>query len=196
MANPIDDNDDLAKALGRLAGRWGLAEFTVDMIFTLLSEMPERKATITFSFFRSTGTQKDVIHFMADETTWLPDDTKERVKAAVKKYADMAGTRNGFIHYPFGYDRQSENEFQIYKGKRSRTGDNLLQKKNVSPKMITEFCEEINTLYDELMECHREILDVRFQALRTQPPYPGLSALFSIPRNGPKPRAKRKRPSQ
>jgi hypothetical protein len=193
MPNPIDDNNDLANALGRLAGRWGLVEFSVEMIFTLLSEMPERKATITFSFFKATGTQKDIIDFMVEETQWLSGDVKDKVKYAVKKYANMAGERNGYIHYPFGYDTANEDdEFAIYKAKRSRTGDQLLQKRPVTPDMIQEFADKVSVLYDELCQAHRSLYDARYQALQAQPPYPGLSSATLPLRSAPIPRAMQK----
>ncbi|MGX1499459.1 hypothetical protein ACSSV1_004519 [Labrenzia sp. MBR-25] len=196
MPNPIDDNDDLAIALGRLAGRWGLVEFAVEMIFTFLSEMPERKATITFSFFKAVGTQKDIIEFMAEETEWLSDEMKSQIKTAVRKYSNMSGERNGYIHYPFGYDTEGDDEFEIYKAKRSRTGDELLQKKAVTPEMINTFVDRVRELQLEIFRIHRALFEERRKAPKERPPYPNLTAASLLLRNDLERIAKLKQPDQ
>ena len=186
MANPIDDNDELATALGRLVGRWGMSEFYIEMIYTLLSEMPSRKATITFSFFRSVGTQKDIIYFLVGETEWLPNKTKEEIKSAVTKFSKMAGRRNGYIHSPFGHAKNNDGDFEIYKTARNRTGEFLYSKKTVTPTSILKFADEVTEMNKRLFSAHLAIFEAYKTKLSAPLPYPSLLSKTANLHNAPK----------
>jgi hypothetical protein len=153
MVNPIETDFKLALALGRLAGRWGQAEIGVEMIYIALSEMPYRKAVISFSFHKSVGTQRDIVEFLADETEWLSDELRKEVKDAVRAFADKAAARNGWVHYPFGIS-SDDGEVEIYKMKRARKGDVLYSKEPASHKLIMAFADEVTGITERLYKAH------------------------------------------
>lgn len=167
MANPIETDFKLALALGRLAGRWGQAEFAVEMIYITLSEMPNRKATISYSFHKSVATQKDIICLLADETTWITDAERATVNSVVKKFADMSAQRNGWIHYPFGVDSSSPN-MEVYKGKRMRKGDILYSKEPANHQLITAFANDVTDLTKNLFDAHHLLMSA-YARKSTQP---------------------------
>lgn len=156
MPNPIETDFKLALALGRIAGRWGQAEFAVELIYIMLAEMPHRKATISFSFHKAVNTQKDIIWFLADETPWIDDAERAETKASVKAFADMSATRNGWVHYPFGVDSSSP-DLEIYKAKRSRKGDLLYSKEPASARLAMQFANEVSALTERLYKAHRTL---------------------------------------
>lgn len=172
MANPIETDFKLALALGRLAGRWGQAEIGVEMIYVALSEMPYRKAVISFSFHKSVATQRDIIDFLADETDWLSEDLRKEVKDAVKVFADKAAARNGWVHYPFGKS-SDDSEIEIYKMKRSRRGDVLYSKAPASAQLIMAFADEVAAITKRLYAAHTLLMLA--SSNRPTAPLPGAS---------------------
>ncbi|MCO5150410.1 MULTISPECIES: hypothetical protein [unclassified Shinella] len=153
MPNPIETDFKLALALGRLAGRWGQAEIGVEMIYTTLSEMPYRKAIISFSFHKSVATQRDIISHLADETTWIAEELRAEIKSSLKEFVDKSAKRNGWIHFPFGVSTADGTD-EIYKMTRARKGDVLYSKTPASHKLITEFADEVSELTSRLYRAH------------------------------------------
>jgi len=149
MPNPIEDDHELARAVGVLAGRWGLVEFYVEYIFTLLVGTNRRKASILFSFFKGVGTQCDIIRHMLDETPNVSDDASARIISILKNYARLAPERNGVIHYPFGWDSEGD-ERTIYKSMKRRTGPELSFKKPTSAADIMKLADRVNAITDEI----------------------------------------------
>ncbi|MCJ9754027.1 hypothetical protein MOV61_25200 [Neorhizobium sp. BETTINA12A] len=180
MANPIETDFKLALALGRLAGRWGQAEIGVEMIYIALSEMPYRKAVISFSFHKSVATQRDIIWFLADETEWLSDDLRKEVKDAVREFADKSATRNGWIHYPFGINSDL-GEIETYKMKRSRKGDVLYSKEPANHKLVMAFADEVRTMTTRLYHTHTLLMLASSRTPLTPPPGQSQSDLSSTP---------------
>lgn len=178
MANPIETDFKLALALGRLAGRWGQAELGVELLYIILSEMPHRKATISFSFHKSVSTQKDIISLLADETAWLTEEERSAVKQAAKEFADMSAERNGWIHYPFGID-ESSGEAEIYKMKRMRRGDILYSKQPSNPAIINEFSARVKELTDRLYRVH-SVLMLAYERKLKQPPLDRTPSTWSL----------------
>jgi hypothetical protein len=119
---------------------------------------------------------------MVDETGWLQGDKRKLVKTAVSKYADMAKERNGFIHYPFGFDSRTQPEFEIYKAKRSRSGDELHVREPMSPEKVMEFANKVRKLVDRITEAHRALLDARHESSQSPLSYPNLPDLSMLPR--------------
>lgn len=167
MPNPIETDFKLALALGRLAGRWGQAEFAVEMIYITLSEMPHRKATISFSFHKAVATQKDIIFLLADETSWIEDEERAVVKAVIKEFADMSAKRNGWIHYPFGVDTSS-GDAEVYKAKRMKKGDILYAKEPADQKLITAFANQVSDLTVRLHNTNMLLMRAFERKLRQQ----------------------------
>ncbi|UPA25337.1 hypothetical protein [Shinella oryzae] len=153
MPNPIETDFKLALALGRLAGRWGQAEIGVEMIYTALSEMPYRKAIISFSFHKSVATQRDIISHLADETAWIAEELRAEIKSSLKEFVDKSAKRNGWIHFPFGVSTADGTD-EIYKMTRARKGDVLYSKTPASHKLITEFANEVSELTSRLYRAH------------------------------------------
>src|ERR1700687_205833 len=58
---PVDDNVDLAAAIGRCSNNWPHAETRLAILFCLLSKTDLTTAVIIFSFFKATRTQSGVL---------------------------------------------------------------------------------------------------------------------------------------
>lgn len=151
MANPIEDDPELARAVGLLAGRWGLVEFYVEFIFSLLVGTDGRKAAILFSFFKGVGTQCDIIRHLLDETPNVSDDARSRIISILKKYRELAPERNGVLHYPFGWDSEGA-ERTIYKSAKRRSGPELTFKKPTSASAIIELADRVNAVVGEIAQ--------------------------------------------
>lgn len=181
MPNPIETDFKLALALGRLAGRWGQAEFAVEMIYISLSEMPHRSAVISFSFHKSVATQKDVIFLLVDETDWLNENERNNIKKVVKNFSELATKRNAWIHYPFGIDASS-NEGKIYKVRRLRKGDSLYVKDPADQKAVLALANKITDLNKQLFEANTLLMRAYARKQEPQPHNRNLSTLTSNPR--------------
>lgn len=157
MANPIEDDPKLAQAVGILAGRWGLVEAAVELLFTTISGTPHRKATIIFSFFRNVNTQRDVIRFMVRESPTLSEALATEINGCLNTYAEMAAERNAVIHFPFGWDTDADTP-TIYKMVRQRTGDELYIKSAMNADTVRALAERVTVLHDRLLVCLTDIL--------------------------------------
>lgn len=149
MANPIEEDNELARAVGVLAGRWGLVEFYVEYIFTLLVGTSSRKASILFSFFKGVATQCDIVAHLLDETPEVSDEARIIITSILKKYKHLAPERNGVIHFPFGWDRVGD-ERSIYKSMKRRKGPELSFKKPTSAADIMELADRVNAINGEI----------------------------------------------
>lgn len=188
MANPIEDDPKLAQAVGILAGRWGLVEVMVELIFTTLSGMPHRKSTIIFSFFRNVSTQRDVIKFMALETPSVGPDLTQEISDRLKEYVDMAGERNSVIHFPFGWDSDASPP-TIYKMARQRRGDELYTKVPMTDETVMELANRVGALHDELIKLQIAVMDALAASLGKSltPPPSQTPGLMSVPYLAPSP---------
>ena len=167
MGNPIDDDDELAMAVGRLAGRWGAVEFAVEILFLQISEMPWRKAVITFSMFKTISTQCDFINLIARETLWIDEKTRRSIRRLLKRFSKMSETRNHLVHYPFGYNSDSPAR-EIYKLQRDRGGSKQHLGKPTSAREIMSFARRVSRLGTALSKLHLRLID----ASRHIPPPP------------------------
>lgn len=149
MANPIEEDSELARSVGVLAGRWGLVEYYVEFIFALLVGTNDRKASILFSFFKGVGTQCDIVRHLLDETANVSDDARSRIISILKKYNELAPERNGVIHYPFGWDTEG-GERTIYKSAKRRKGPELSFKKPTSAAAIMELAGRVDALTNDI----------------------------------------------
>ena len=148
------------------------------MIYITLSEMPHRKATISFSFHKAVATQKDIIFLLADETSWIDDEERAIVKAVIKEFADMSAKRNGWIHYPFGVD-SSSGEAEVYKAKRMKKGDILYVKTPADHTLITAFANQVSDLTDRLYKTHK-LLMLAYERKLTAPHLDQIQSMWSL----------------
>src|SRR5438270_642419 len=58
---PVDENPELAAAIGRCSNNWAHAESRLAVIFCLLSKTDLTTAVTIFSFFKATRMQTDVL---------------------------------------------------------------------------------------------------------------------------------------
>jgi hypothetical protein len=160
MANPIEEDPELARAVGVLAGRWGLVEVSVEILFGFLSGLSQRKATIMFSFFKAVNTQRDIIRFMARETPTLSSALLEQIDTCLNEYVSLAADRNAVIHYPFGWDSEVEPP-AIYKMARTRSGEHLHTKRPMDAKSVMDLADRVNALHEAMWACLVPVLDSR-----------------------------------
>src|SRR5215213_724465 len=110
MANPIDDNDQLAIAVGRAAGRWALVENAVEMLFLQMIGTDSKRASVVFRFFRSNNNQREVLTGLATVYLAAEDDLRKRLTALLLTYKDLADKRNKLLHSAFGYDTSKDDK--------------------------------------------------------------------------------------
>jgi hypothetical protein len=65
MPGPVDENIDLAAAIGRCSSDWSHAEYQVALLFSVLSKMDITSAVTVFSFFRGVRTQSEALKKLA-----------------------------------------------------------------------------------------------------------------------------------
>lgn len=170
MPNPIEEDDELAQAVGRVAGRWGMAEFEVESMFTWLLGAAHRQATIAFSFFKAVPTQVDIIELLLDENPKLTAEERATCKAALRSFKAMSPERNSIIHYPFGYDSKSASGKELYKLRVRRKGEQLHWAEPTSHKEVMKFADRISVLNEHL----RQANTIVFEASHRKPPPPPL----------------------
>lgn len=165
MPNPIEDDPKLAQAVGVLAGRFGLVEVMIEIIFVALSGCDHRRATILFSFFKSVPTQCEVIKLLAKSQSAIDEPLTERISDALKTFTDLAAKRNGVIHFPFGWDNTNPNNPTIYKMRRTRTGPEVWVKDPASHEAVTSIAKDVDALYRRLLVLQDDIIEAQRSSL-------------------------------
>jgi hypothetical protein len=99
---PVDQNIELAAAIGRCSNNWAHAESRLAIIFCLLSKTDLTTAVTIFSFFKATRTQIDVLKRLAKISPLITPQKLELLTDLTKKYQGLADERNRLLHNPIG----------------------------------------------------------------------------------------------
>jgi hypothetical protein len=113
MGAPLDDDPELAAALGRMVGAWSNLEYLWTLQFAKFTGMELNMAAGVFDFFKSTRTQCDVLRRLGKISPQSSDEIREGLKIALKLYQELADRRNMLAHNPFGWTTGDEPELYI-----------------------------------------------------------------------------------
>lgn len=166
MGNPIDDDDELAKWVGRVAGHFALAESHVELIFLTLLGTTWARSSAVFSFYKSTSTQRDAILRLAavSRPEFVP-----RLKTTLQKYGALATRRNEFLHNPFGWDSAATPP-TIYKMIRRHGHEKPFWRKPVTIEDAKTLVADIQALETELMLLGLDMAGITEQIMSGKPP--------------------------
>jgi hypothetical protein len=174
MQNPIEDDPELARAVGLLVGRMGIAEIAVATIFQILSEAPWHKATALFATYRSAESQRDIIKWLAGSSPFLSGATVCALGKALDDFVCLYKKRSKIIHYPFGWNT-GEDPPTIYKMMTAGRDGHVT--KPMDAKHVKDVADRVSSLYSRLSELLHTIHTEREApqgppALPPQPPHP------------------------
>jgi hypothetical protein len=99
---PVDENIELAAAIGRCSNNWAHAETRLAILFSLLSKTDLTTAVIIFNFFRATQMQSDVLKSLAKISPLMTPQKIKLLSDLMKEYQSLAGERNRLLHNPIG----------------------------------------------------------------------------------------------
>ena len=103
MYGPIQADEKLAAALGRLTGAWSLTELNLTILFSVLTKLDLNMAAAIFDVFRSTHTQTTVMNRVARVSDVVSDDQRQTLKQLMADYGRLAEKRNEVVHNPLGW---------------------------------------------------------------------------------------------
>jgi hypothetical protein len=101
-AGPVDENTELAAAIGRCSNNWAHAETRLAIIFCLLSKTDLTTAVTIFSFFKATRMQIDVLKRLGKISPLMTAEKFELLTGLMKEYQGLADERNRLLHNPIG----------------------------------------------------------------------------------------------
>jgi hypothetical protein len=110
MGAPIDDDINLAAAIGRVSGAWSLIESQLTVLFCSLADVNINIGAIIFNFFRSTATQAQILTRLAAVSPKSNDRVRHLLKNALGEYAVLAKERNELAHNPLGWTNSERSE--------------------------------------------------------------------------------------
>ncbi len=103
---PVDENIELAAAIGRCSNNWAHAETRLTIIFCLLSKTDLTTAVTIFSFFKATRTQSDVLKRLGKLSPLVTLEKFELLTDLMKEYQSLADERNRLLHNPIGMNEE------------------------------------------------------------------------------------------
>jgi hypothetical protein len=99
---PVDNNIELAAAIGRCSNNCAHAESRLVIIFCLLSKTDLTTAVTIFSSFKATRTQIDVLKRLGKISPLMTAEKFELLADVMKEYQRLADERNRLLHNPIG----------------------------------------------------------------------------------------------
>lgn len=113
MGAPIDDNIELAAAIGRVSGAWSLIESQLMVLFCSLTEVSIGVGAVIFDSFRSTAAQAQILTKLAAISPKSNDRVRDLLKNALGEYAILAKERNALAHNPLGWTNSERSEIYM-----------------------------------------------------------------------------------
>lgn len=145
MPNSIDNEPELAAAIGRLCGHWSLAELAAVRLFQTLTGLEHHTAITLFGFFRSNATQADVLETLVHTQSQVRD-MKDELLSLIAAYRRLAPKRNAYVHNAFGYRTTDAGQlYQIERNKRPTLAVEVYSAKDVSVEQIDELTSQIKS---------------------------------------------------
>lgn len=118
MANPIDDDDRLAMAIGRAVSHWAHAEMHLASVFARITGLSLTMAVTIFQMFRSVRTQRECLSTVAKVSTNCEESDTATLASILADYEKLAKKRNEIAHNALGW--HGADERKLYRVKRER----------------------------------------------------------------------------
>jgi hypothetical protein len=99
---PVDNDIELAAAIGRCSNNWAHAESRLTILFCILSRTDLTTGVIIFSHFKATRVRSDVLKRLGRLSTLMTPERLELLNSLLKEYQSLADERNQLIHNPIG----------------------------------------------------------------------------------------------
>ncbi|MGY3620068.1 hypothetical protein [Bradyrhizobium sp. USDA 10063] len=152
MPGPVDENIDLAAAIGRCSNDWSHAEYQLALLFSVLSKMDITSAVTVFSFFRNVRTQSEVLKQLAKVSPLnVTDENLHALGRLMKLYEDLAGRRNRIAHNPIGRTPDENALYIMLRRKSPPIGELPYESVSISVDEINELATEIMAFNTALM---------------------------------------------
>ena len=103
---PVDENIELAAAIGRCSNNWAHAETRLAILFCLLSKTDLTTAVIIFSCIKATRTQSEVLRRLGKISPIVSPELLELLNDLMKEYQALADERNRLLHNPIGMNEE------------------------------------------------------------------------------------------
>jgi hypothetical protein len=103
---PVNENIELAAAIGRCSNNWAHAESRLAIIFCLLSKTDLTTGVAIFSFFKATRMQIDVLKRLGKISPLVTAEKFELLTDLMKEYQGLAHERNRLLHNPIGINEE------------------------------------------------------------------------------------------
>ncbi|WP_267428060.1 hypothetical protein [Methylobacterium sp. GC_Met_2] len=159
MGNPIEDDPELAAAVGRVASYWAHLEHHFASLFGALTGLDMTMAVTVFSYFRSARTQRDVILSSAKVSSRSEEKTFDRIKQVLSEYDRLAAVRNAIVHTPFGYETEGKNLYRMERERVSQPGVFPYKKTPFTIQEVEGLLEPIKELIGNLRSLNLYIIE-------------------------------------
>lgn len=145
MAHPVDDNPELAAAIGRMTNKWGHVEYRLALIFSMLAGLDLATGPTIFDFFKSTSIQKQVLLRLARLAPFCTDTITSTLEDVLIEYENLAKERNEISHNPFGQTLEQELYIMV-KLKKPKAGESVYFAKPIAIEDINSAAVKIEAL--------------------------------------------------
>jgi hypothetical protein len=163
----LEDTPDCGHQLAIAISRWAYAEETLTHILAHLLEAHPDRAEIVFYASNSERFRTDLIRALAK--AYIPEDeVRAELFKALKKFGDLVGTRNLYVHGLYKYDAK----LRLYVvGTRHGPLDWFSPKDRVTIKKLEKFSTQIGNAEQALLDA---LGKMRYaSAHRSRPRYRG-----------------------
>jgi len=158
---PVDENTELAAAIGRCSNSWAHAESRLAIIFCLLSKTDLTTAVTIFSFFKATRMQIDVLKRLGKISPLMKPQKLELLTDLMKEYQSLAGERNRLLHNPIG---MNEELYIMLRDKSPDPGAIPYKTEAISIEAIDDLSSRISGFNLKAIILSQEISGIRFPA--------------------------------
>ena len=179
MGAPLEDDPELAAALGRMVGAWSHLEYLWTLQFAKFTGMGLNMAAGVFDFFKSTRTQCDVLRRLGNISPRSSEEIREGLKITLKLYQELADRRNKLAHNPFGWMGGEGREIYIMEKTKGTPGPNRIPYRRTPIK-----AEDLDNLRDDINVLVAAIVKI---GLMSPPPLPAPSQVGLLPHTHPSP---------
>jgi hypothetical protein len=125
MSGPIEDDINLAAAIGRVSGAWSRIESQLTLIFCALAIVKVGVGAAIFDFFKSTATHSQVLTKLGKLSPVSNDLVRAALKSAIDDYGHLAKERNELAHNPLGWTSPERSEVYMMMKSKVSTGDDF-----------------------------------------------------------------------
>jgi hypothetical protein len=158
MSGPVDENIELAAAIGRCSNDWSHAEYQLALLFCILAKMDMTAAVTVFSMFKSVRTQSEVLKRLARVSQLkVSGENLEILKRLMREYEDLAAERNRIAHNPIGRTAEEKELYIMLRRKSPEIGELPYETAPISIQMIDELAARISVFNAHLVALSHRI---------------------------------------